>query len=82
MKPGSQQHPCPLCGKPMVEAPKFPGLWTCPDFEHPINKEPPFSYLCTGMEMKGAAAAALYRAPEDAAKDILAATGKSAARNN
>lgn len=43
--------PCPKCGKPMREQPKFRGLWTCPDYQHAINDAPPFQYKCTGMEL-------------------------------
>jgi hypothetical protein len=42
--------PCPNCGKPMEEQPKFKGLWTCPD-KIPINDAPPFQLKCDGMEL-------------------------------
>jgi hypothetical protein len=49
--------PCPFCGKPMEEQPKFPGLWMCPDYRNPINDAPPFEYKCRGIEMTDEAAA-------------------------
>lgn len=49
--------PCPKCGKPMVEAPKFPGLWQCPDYRTPINDGPPFEFKCRGIAGGNAAAA-------------------------
>jgi hypothetical protein len=44
-------HLCPKCGKPMVEQPKFPGLWMCPDGKIFLNDSPPFRRLCEGMEL-------------------------------
>lgn len=35
----------------MLEAPKFRGLWQCPNYIKPINNAPPFEYACTGMEI-------------------------------
>ncbi len=44
-------NPCPKCGKPMEEAPKFPGLWQCPDYKWPINDRPLYRFKCCGMEI-------------------------------
>lgn len=52
-------RPCPKCGKPMVEAPKFPGLWQCPDYRVRLNDVPPFEFKCTGMELTREGAEAL-----------------------
>lgn len=47
-----QDHPCPKCGKPMIEQPKWEGLWTCPDYQKPIGKRGKvFVYKCTGMKI-------------------------------
>lgn len=47
----TESHKCPYCGKAMSEQPKFPGLWTCPDYVNPLNESPPFEYKCTGIEL-------------------------------
>lgn len=57
----NQTHPCPNCGKPMIEAPKFPGLWTCQDFRQPLNAGPPYRYRCTGSELMTQGANTLER---------------------
>ena len=41
----------------MREQPKWPGLWTCRDYDKPLNARPPFSYKCHGMEVEPQAAA-------------------------
>jgi hypothetical protein len=43
--------PCPDCGKPMIEAQSWPGLWLCSDSQEPINDSPPYRYACPGMEI-------------------------------
>ena len=43
------KHPCPNCGKPMVENPKWRGHWTCPDSLKPLNSGPPYKFKCYGM---------------------------------
>lgn len=55
-------HLCPKCGKQMSEQKKWPGLWTCPDFNSPINDKPPYRFKCTGMEIEDRAAAAFEAA--------------------
>ena len=53
--------PCPKCGKPMLEEPKWPGLWRCPDYSAPINTDgPPFFYKCRGMEVTEEASEAFH----------------------
>jgi hypothetical protein len=37
---------------------KFKGLWTCPDYQNPINDAPPYKYKCDGMMIEDAAATA------------------------
>ena len=48
--------PCPICGQPLVEQPKFPGLWLCPDYVTPLNDRPPYQYRCTGTHLPAAGA--------------------------
>ncbi len=50
---GSASNPCPKCGKPMAEQPRFKGLWMCPDYINALNPDhgPPFDYRCDGMEL-------------------------------
>jgi hypothetical protein len=35
----------------MIEQPKFPGLWLCPDSKVKLTDSPPFRRLCEGMEL-------------------------------
>lgn len=42
---------CPKCGKAMEEAPKWPGMWSCPDYKNALNDSPPFRYKCTGSKL-------------------------------
>ena len=41
--------PCPICGKPMAEEAKFPGLWICPDGKIQLNDSPPYRFKCDGL---------------------------------
>lgn len=43
------EHPCPLCGKPMIKNPEWPGMWKCPDYVA-VNTRPPFEFKCKGLE--------------------------------
>lgn len=42
---------CPICNKPMVEQPKFNGLWLCEDYIDPTNSATPFTFKCKGMHL-------------------------------
>ena len=46
-------HLCPKCGKQMVESPKWPGCWQCPDYGPAIGRDATGKYLykCTGLEI-------------------------------
>ena len=45
-------HPCPQCGKTMLEnREKWPGLWYCPDNTIILNDRPPYLRKCTGMDV-------------------------------
>lgn len=51
--------PCPKCGKPMAEEPKFKGLWMCPDGKIRLNETAPFAFKCDGMKLTNAGVKAL-----------------------
>jgi len=42
---------CPKCQKPMIENPKWPGQWSCPDYKKALNDRPPFRFKCTGQHL-------------------------------
>ena len=55
------EHPCPNCKKPMIEEPKFPGLWMCPDGKIRLNDSPPYRFKCEGKELTDGGAEAFHR---------------------
>ncbi len=43
---------CPLCGKPMSEEAKFPGLWLCPDGKVEVAVvDGKHIFACDGMHL-------------------------------